>query len=372
MDWSKGYSATYYARRVDPITWRDTDIIELTGGSISRELSGLRESADIDCVSYDVGIERWIRVYLDTRQDGAAGHVALFTGLATSPSRDINGSVSANTLECYSVLKPVDDVALLRGWYAAAGRRGGDVINELLEATPAPVSIADDSPVLTESIIAEDGESCLTMVDKVLTAINWRIRIAGDGSVSVGPLSTSPAITFDPIDNDVLETELSVSADWYSVPNVFLAIAEDMTAIARDDSEDSPLSVPNRGREVWAVDTRCELAADESIGQYAERRLRESQIVQQTVEYDRRFYPDIEPGDFVRMHYPAQGIDGVYKIESQSIELGYGARTSEQISAAAPIPEDKAKPVLFYGFIDSTGDNVTTSDDDPLVALTEE
>ena len=51
MDWSKGYSATYYAKRVDPATWRDLETIKLTGGSIKREPSGLRESADIECVN---------------------------------------------------------------------------------------------------------------------------------------------------------------------------------------------------------------------------------------------------------------------------------------------------------------------------------
>ena len=43
MDWSKGYSASYYAARVDPVTWRDVERFEITGGSIKRGVDALRE-----------------------------------------------------------------------------------------------------------------------------------------------------------------------------------------------------------------------------------------------------------------------------------------------------------------------------------------
>ena len=373
MDWSKGYSATYYAKRVDPATWRDLETIKLTGGSIKREPSGLRESADIDCVNYDVGVERWIRIYLDTRQDGDAGHEALFTGLATSPDTEKNGKLSSNSLACYSVLKPADDVYLLRGWYAPAGASGGAVIEDLLSVTPAPIIVAEGAPSLSTSIIAEDEETRLTMVEKVLDAIGWRIRIDGDGTINVEPKPLEPVQTFDPLECDVIETELKISADWYSCPNVYLAINEDLTGIARDDSPDSPLSTVNRGREVWMVDSKCELAQNESIGEYARRKLDEAQRIQRTAEYDRRYMPGIVPGDLVRLHYPEQKLDGVFNVESQSIELGYGAKTSEQISTV--VTPDALKPrqreIGFVRIIDDQNAFIITDQGDYIVALTE-
>lgn len=373
MDWSRGYSAVYYAKRVDPATWRDLETIKLTGGSIKREPSRLRESADVDCVNYDIEVEQWIRIYLDTRQDGDAGHEALFTGLATSPDNELSGVLSNNSLECYSVLKPADDVYLLRGWYAPAGMRGGDVIKDLLSVTPAPIRVAEDSPQLSTSIIAEDAETRLTMADKVLDAIDWRIRIDGDGTINVEPKPLEPVVTFDPLENDVIETELKISADWYSCPNVYLAINEDMTGIARDDSPDSPLSTVNRGREVWMVDSSCELSQNESIGQYAQRKLDEAQQIQRTAEYERRYFPDVVPGDLVRLHYPAQNLDGVFNIASQSIELGYGARTSEQISTvvASDALKQKQPEVGLVRIIDDTGAFIVTDQGDYIIALTE-
>lgn len=330
VDYSKGYSALCYAERVDPATWRDVGVIRLKGGTIKREATGKRQSADLACVNYHIDVEQWVRVYMDVKQDGAAAHVPLFTGLATSPDDDINGTRVSNSLTCYSVLKPAEDVLLPRGWYAPAGMDGAELVRQLLSVSPAPVVVTDGAPVLSGSIIAEDGESNLSMADRILDAIGWRIRIDGDGTIRVMPPAREPSVRFDPLVNDVIESKIKVSADWYSCPNVFMAVAGDVTGVARDDDPDSPLSVQNRGREVWKRES-CTLSADESVAEYAQRRLRESQRVRQTVSYTRRYIPDVMPGDIVGLNYPEQGLTGNYGAQSQSITLGYGARTAEQI-----------------------------------------
>lgn len=341
MNWANGFSATYYMTVVDPITWRDTQItdasgntikrIELTGGTVKRESKGLRESADIDCVNWPDGIEKWIRVYMDTEQEGATAHVALFTGLATSPDSDFNGRREENGVECYSVLKPAEDIYLERGWYAPAGVSGGTIIAQLLRSTPAPVIVTPNAPKLSMSIVAEDDETHLTMVDKILTAMNWRLKLSGNGIISVEPVATEPVASFDPLDNDIIELSVSVEKDLFSCPNVFRAIADDMTAVARDDSPNSPLSTVNRGREVWAQETSCDLADNETIEQYAFRRLAELQKVGKTADYNRRYMPEVNVSDLVRLWYPEQGLDGIYYVNSQSITLGQGARTGEQV-----------------------------------------
>ena len=115
MDWNKGYSASYVMMEVDPATWRDVGSVPLVGGSVHRELTGKRESADVSCSGYDVNVEQWVRIYLETQQGGDSNRTALFTGLATSPANEFNGNVRSNTLECYSVLKPCEDVAMPLG-----------------------------------------------------------------------------------------------------------------------------------------------------------------------------------------------------------------------------------------------------------------
>ena len=87
----------------------------------------------------------------------------------------------------------------------------------------------------------------------------------------------------------------------------------------------------NRGREVWAEEKDCNLNTNESLGQFALRRLQEKQRHYLSVSYDRRFHPDVLTTDLIDLNYPAQGISGTFYVTSQSITIGYGARTSEEV-----------------------------------------
>ena len=329
IDWSKGFSASYYMTIVDPASWRDLERVEITGGTISRTGSGLRQSADVECTDFDPEREQWVRVYLDVAQAGDVAHVALFTGLSSVPERAINGNRTRYPLTCYSVLKPAEDVLLQRGWFAPSGVNGAELVADLLSVTPAPVTVEVNAPSLAQSIIAENGENRLTMTNKILAAINWRLRIEGDGSITICPQASELSGTFG-LDNDVIEPKLTRRADWFSCPNVFRAISGSMTAVVRDDSEDSFLSTVSRGREIW-MEEKCDLNSGESLEQYAQRRLQEEQAVAYSVQYARRFDPKILVGDLVRLHYPAQNLMNTYVVTRQSIDLSYGARTSEEV-----------------------------------------
>lgn len=331
MDYSKGFSAEYYAHVVDPITWRDRERIDITGGTIDRSSGGLRNSADIDTVDYRQERELYIRVYLDARQGGSNSHDPLFTGLACSPEQDLNGVLEQNKLECYSVLKAAEDMLLPPGYYTPIGIPGTQIISELLSPIPAPVVIEGTSPELRSYIVAEDGENRLSMSEKVLDAIGWRMTIDGYGRIIVSAYPTEPAAVFDPIDNDVIEPSIKIKYDWYRTPNVFRAIDGGASAVARDDSPDSENSTVSRGREIWAEDSDSNLNTGESLAEYAERRLHELQQVAYTASYDRRFDPGVFVDSVVRLNYPRQRLSGLFRVTSQKIELGYGARTSEEV-----------------------------------------
>lgn len=363
MDWNKGYSARYEMTEVDPVTWRDISTLRLTGGKIDRSADGLKESADID-MTEDPG-EKWIRIYLDARQNGAASRTALFTGLTSAPKREIDGRRNTFSAACYSVLKPCDDILMPRGWYAPAGADGAKLIARLL-AVIAPVRYAGQrkvvnaidyitdesstmitneqnnplgiinsvvtggdvvSPKLLTAIIAEDGETRLTMAQKIADAINWNIRITGMGEIVIEPYNTEIKAVFSP-DADMIEPKLSVENDWYSCPNVFRAIMDGMAAVARDDSADSRLSTISRGREIWQEETDCDLSGSETLSAYAIRRLKELQNPSKTVSYDRRYNPDVAIGSYVRLNYPQ--ISGTVKVTSQSVTLGYACTTAEE------------------------------------------
>lgn len=333
MDWSKGFSARYYLSVVDKNSWKDIDRIEITGGSVKRTISDLRESADINCVDYNSDSEQLIRVWLDARQEGISSHTPIFTGLATSPDRNINGRYETNTLQCYSVLKIAQDVLLPRGWYAPAEANAGVLIKNLLSVISPYVRIPENSPALKSAIIAESGENHLSMTDKILDSIGWRLRLSGLGEVGIEPISKEPVNVFSSLDNDVLELSLNVSYDWYNCPNVYRAILDDSSAVARDDSPNSKFSTTKegRGREIWYEDTSCYLNENETLADYARRKLVEAQQVAYNVSYTRRFDPDVRVEDVVTINYPEQEIFGNFLVTSQTINLTYGGATSEEV-----------------------------------------
>lgn len=330
MDWSKGFSAAYYMETVDPVTWRDRQRIEITGGSVSRSSSGLRQSADVTCTEFQPDTELWIRIYLEASQGGETERAALFTGLASVPDTEISGTLRRYPLACYSVLKPLEDVILQRGYYVLAGTDCASALRDLLAATPAPAVIEGQAPTLYQTIIAEGGETPLSMAGRILDAIGWRMRIDGDGTIRIGPRGETETAAFG-IYNDVIEPQLKLRSDWFSCPNVFRATSGDLTATARDDSPDSPLSTVRRGREVWMAEDSVKLAEGEGLQQYAERRLLEEQARAGSVQYTRRFDPAVNVTDKVRLHYPPQGLMGLYTVSSQSITLGAGAAVSEEV-----------------------------------------
>ena len=331
-DYAKGMTVSFYGAVVDPASWRDRARMTILSGKAVRSDEGLRQSADLTVSDFDQSEEKWIRIWMDSRQGGSAGRNALFTGIASAPAASTGTSTSEIQIEGHSVLEPAEQTDLERGWYAPSGVSAGDIIKQLLECTPAPVIVAPGAPELTKYILAEDDETHLTMVDKILNVIGWRLRINGMGEISVLPKATDPVAVFGR-GRDMIEPPVDVDADWFECPNVFKASSGGKTAVARDDSPDSPLSTVSRGREVIKTESDCDLNDNESLEGYAIRRLEEEQHKEEKLSYKRRFDPDVMVSDLISIDYPVQKLRGTFYVASQEIELKKGSNVSEEVSA---------------------------------------
>jgi hypothetical protein len=328
MNWKKGFSASFSMNFVDPVTWRDLKTTDFTTGTISRSTDDLMQSADFD-MTESPG-EKWVRVYVTTLQAGGGAHVALFTGLTSAPQEVMDGIRKHYSVECYSTLKPAADVLLPRGYFAAEGVDGARLAAELLRVGPAPVTYKINGPKLKEAIVAEDDETNFSMARRLIDAIGWMIRIGGDGSISIEPYPEAVSAKYDAFEDDAVEPQVTNTYDWYSCPNCFRAISGDLVEEVKDMNPNNSLSIPSRGREIWQQETSVTLGDGENLYDYARRRLAELQSPGRTINYTRRYNPDILPGDLVRLHYPKNGITGVYRSRSQTITIGHGCRTEEE------------------------------------------
>ena len=336
MDWSKGFSAQYDLVKVDPVSFLDMGPLRFTAGTIDNSNSGLMQSADLT-MTEDPG-ECWVRVYLKARQSDSGARVALFTGLTSAPERSLDGYRNTFNVECYSVLKPIDDVLVPRGFYAPAGADAAALVADLFSVGPAPVVADDDSPALLEPIVAEADMSRLDVAWLILNAVGWQLRIDGNGTIRICPYPAEPSITFDARKNDALELSLTDEQDWFSVPNCIRVVSGTSYVEYKDDDPDSAVSTVSRKAarggtgEIWLNDTAASIGSNESLAEYAMRILKDNQSPARKVTYSRRYFPDVFVSDLVDLRFPGAGIDGTFRITSQRIELGYGCRTSEEVT----------------------------------------
>ena len=222
------------------------------------------------------------------------------------------------------------------GWFAGIGLDGPNLIRNLLrQAVPSPVVIDEiagtDNPIISQIIVAENGETILSIVDKLLDIIDWRILLDGDGTIHISPKADKITTTFDYRYNDILEMDVTIGNDWYSVPNVYRVTTNDDVSIATDEDPDSPFSIQNRGREIWAEEGAEALMYGETLNDYAKRRLKEAQNVHISLDYTRRFDPNIRVSDYVEINYYSQNISGIFQVKSQSLTIGYGGHVDEQV-----------------------------------------
>ena len=332
MEWDRGYSTKYMCSIVDPVTWRDTEVLSITDGTVNHIDSGLRESADLQGVRYEYGPDKWIRIWMMTRQGSTSDRTALFTGITSTPENKHKAALREDKIQCYSVLRPAQETLLPRGWYAARGFSGAELVKELLEVGPAPVRIEGDSPRLAQHIIAENKENNLTMSYKILKSIGWRLRISGMGEITICEHATEPSARYNPLTNDMLEPEVSDKNDWFDAPNVLRCIdTNGNQCVLYDDDPASELSSVRRGRMIWEEESDVKMSDRETLKAYTRRRMKELQSRSRTIAYSKCYDPAVMQSDLVELNYPEQNLSGNFYVVSQKIKLDASGTTSEEV-----------------------------------------
>ena len=161
MEWNDGFSALYELMKVDPVTWYESGSFDFVSGSVKHIEGGLLESADLT-MTENPG-ECWVRVFLKAKQEAGGARTPIFTGLTSVPERTGDGTRITYRVECYSVLKPLEDILTPRGYYAPAGAEGALLVRDLLSVGAAPVVVDGESPALLDPIVSEDSTTRLDM-----------------------------------------------------------------------------------------------------------------------------------------------------------------------------------------------------------------
>lgn len=339
-DWlsSNRHDAFRYVE-VDRATMRDVrDIgsIEETGGSIKyQDLTSLKVSADLPFVG-DFGIgANYLRIYSVSTLGDESITMLHGTFMPSRPSTDYSGAAATGTIDCYSLLKVLDDMAVEEPLTIAPG---SDPVGQatLLVADAGLAFIADESAMLLSSSRSYDaGTSYLEICNDLMGVAGFgSLGIDASGAVRLerymDPTDLSPLWTLrDDRPGVVFGPDVSHDFDVFDVPNKVIAIksnASDEEPLMATAVNNDPLSVFStvaRGREVVHVATVSDVEDQEALQTVAERILIEKSGAVESIEVRHSFLP-YNAGKALRLVYTRHSIDVTGVVVSKELGLERG------------------------------------------------
>lgn len=333
IDWTRGYAATWRAYRVDPRTWADGERIGgVTALRVERTDPSEGDAPLLESGSMDVDAQPgegfasgYVRVAMVAEQAGERERVDVCTLLCETVSGDVERGADMLEVTGRSVLFPASVARLDPGAYAPAGVDAPQLAAELLsERLSAPVSWAG-SGVLDAPYVYGDSATALSAAWMLARACGHVIRVGGDGSVSVVPARTQPALTLDRANARLLHPGVHHELDCSGVPNRYVAQDGAEVAVAVNDDPASMVSTVSRGYAHDAPrDASPVRVGGETLAAYAARRLEEESTLWDERGYSREFVPGVVPGDVVRGSLASVGLDGDLRVSTQSLACGRG------------------------------------------------
>lgn len=336
IDWTRGYSCEWHAYEVVLDTWADGDeLSSVETAKVERSYEGdapLIESGEIHLTA-PIGVdwdERYLRLVMKANQDGERERVDVCTLLCQAVSGEVNRGIDAIRVTGRSVLYPASIACMDIGAYAPAGSDGVDLAAKMLrDVIAAPVETVG-SFTLASHVVYDLGASVLSVVWDILSAGNYGIRIAGDGTVQLAPMDSAPSLLLDKSNMRLLHEGMPYELDWSGVPNRYVAVDGAEIAEAVNDDPNSVTSTVYRGYRYDVIDTAPTRIGGETLTTYCARRLEEESVAYDVRNWSREWWPEVVPGDIIRVALSSNGAEGDFRVQRQSLDCGHGIVVEEQ------------------------------------------
>ncbi len=340
-DWTRSMQQTFEYYIVDPVTWAIKSRIDnVTSCTIDRDAeASTLGSASFD-IEEDIG-ECYIRVYLVTVQDKLTEKFCLGTFMVQTPSVSFNGKNSSVTMDAYTPLLELKDKLPPIGYTILKETNVMEsAYNIVSENVRPPVVEPVNDKTLYSDFVANTSDTWLTFVTDLIANAEYhfeldelsRIIFAPDQEVS----ALQPVWTYTDDNSSILYPEISNDRDLYGIPNVVQVVYSDDTsylaATVTNDSENSPTSTVNRGREIVYRETNPSFSGTVSqamLEEYAKNLMKSKSALEYTLTYTHGYCP-VRINDCVRLNYESAGLNNVKaKIISQSISCEPGCPVEE-------------------------------------------
>ena len=341
-DWLSTMQQTFEYYTVDPGTWKDIKRIDnVIKSSINRDLDAeTLGSATID-ITGSIG-ECYIRIYLITIQNGVREKHPLGTFLVQTPKYKFDGKMQSVTLDAYTPLLELKESPPPLGYSLLKGENIMEHAYRLVrEQARAPVVKTVCTENLFNDFVANTSDTWITFLTDLIANAKYSFGLDEMSRIIFTPnqdtASLQPVWTYDDSNSSILYPDLDVDHDLYGIPNVVEVIYSNGNEIyssrVENTDENSPTSIPNRGREIIHRVTNPELLGnptENQIDEYAKQLLRELSSLEYTISYKHGYCP-VRIGDCVRLNYERAGLKNIKaKVISQSIDCTPGCPVTEK------------------------------------------
>ena len=332
---------TFEYYMVDPNTWKDIKKIDtVISTTVKRDLNAETLGSASITVAESLG-ECYIRVYLITIQNGIREKHPLGTFLIQTPSYSFDGKITNITMDAYTPLLELKENLPPLGYSILKGENILDIAYRLIrEHARAPIVKADKEDILHANFVANVDDTWISFLYDLLANAKYSLYLDELGRILFTPeqdtASLQPIWTYDDSNSSILYPQLDIDHDLYGIPNVVEVIyssgVTNYYGRAVNVDPASPISIPNRGREITHRVTNPSILgnpSEDEIQRYAVKVLRELSALEYTISYTHGYCP-VRIGDCVRLNYSKAGIYGVKaKVISQSISCEPGCPVTE-------------------------------------------
>lgn len=341
IDWTKSMTQTFEFYKVDPLTWKDTELLDkIRSCSIDRdEETQTLGSAIIDAT--EVLDECYIRIYLIASQNGNTEKVALGTYLVQTPSTSYDGKSTSISMDAYTPLIELKEGLPPLGYSILKDTKIMDVAYDLCrEHMRAPVVKTNSTKTLYSDFVANTDDTWTTFVNDLVSNADFKLDLDEVGRVVFSPIQDIASLQHRWIYTDdnssILYPEVTNKRDLYGIPNVVEVVYSTdssylFSRIVNDDPN-SPISTVNRGREIVYRDTSPNLSGEptqEMLDDYATQLLRNLSCLEHRITYSHGYCP-VRIGDCVLLNYKKAGLNNVKaKVIAQSIKCTTGCPVQE-------------------------------------------
>ncbi len=245
----------------------------------------------------------------------------------STPTRKSGKALNVWDIEAYDHTVILSEDSITEPLYFAAGTLYLDVIQSVLVAASITDVLISDyaDTVLPSDREFEIGTKKLSIINILLSEINFNaIYCDANGKFVLSAYkepTIAPDFTYRADDLSLIARDTSSEADFYNVPNVFMAICSnpdldsDYRAVWENNSPVSRLSIPSRGRrivsEIYQPDA---IASQEELDAYIRRIAFEANQVYEKLTFTTALMPIHGRAEVLEINHP--DIDGIF-VESE-------------------------------------------------------